>query len=80
MLQGDLTLGLFADVTRGELKGGDNVPRLPPQRVGVRLSWSGDDWKLWSLLVKADDQDKPGANEAASKDYLRWALLNFKLR
>ncbi len=39
---GELDLRLFADFVRGELDGGDDLPRLPPMRIGARLQFHHD--------------------------------------
>lgn len=71
---GQLSFGLFGNSIRGKLDRGGDVPRLPPLRIGARLGWGGSNWKLWTLLVGADEQDKPGDNEATTDDYTRWDL------
>ncbi len=71
---GDLRLGLFGDAIRGELDSGDDVPRLPPLRVGARLAWTGADWEFWTQLLDAAEQDHPGRNETATDGYTRWDL------
>lgn len=72
--QGQLTLGLFGDSIRGKLDEGGDVPRLPPMRVGSRLAWESASWSVWTVFVAADEQDKPGVNEASSNSYSRWDL------
>ncbi len=71
---GDLYLGLFGDIMRGELDNGDDVPRLPPQRIGGRLSWSSDSWQAWGQVVDAADQDRAGPNEEETQGYTRWDI------
>ena len=71
---GDVQLGLFGDVIRGELDNGDDVPRLPPHRIGGRLSWSTDVVELWTRLQDAASQNRPGPNEAATAGYTRWDM------
>lgn len=71
---GQFALGVFGDSIRGKLDEGGDVPRLPPSRVGGRLSWSGDQWGVWTLVVAADDQDKPGDHEEPSNSYTRWDM------
>lgn len=36
---GELDVRLFADYVEAELEGGENVPRIPPMRYGVRLQY-----------------------------------------
>ena len=71
---GDLRLGLFGDLTRGELESGGDVPRLPPRRLGARLNWVSESWDVWGRVVDAADQNRPGDNEAATEGYTRWDL------
>ncbi len=71
---GELQLGVFGDVTRGTLDNGDTVPRLPPRRIGGRLSWGSDALELWTRVVAAASQDRPGANEEPTDSYTRWDL------
>jgi iron complex outermembrane receptor protein len=70
----DLTFGLFGDVIDAELDGGDDVPRLPPARIGARAALAADDWRIWSRFLYAADQDNPGVNEAPTDSYQRWDL------
>ena len=69
---GELRLGVYGDSVTGELDSGADVPRLPPLRVGGRLSWQTDAWQVWGSVLDADDQDKPGENEDATEGYTRW--------
>ena len=71
---GDVRLGLFGDVIRGELDNGDDVPRLPPHRIGGRLSWSTDVLELWTRVQDAGSQNRPGPNEESTAGYTRWDL------
>lgn len=71
---GELRLGLFGDNIRGELDSGADVPRLPPHRIGSRLSWSAQRLELWGQVIDAADQDRPGDNEEATAGYTRWDL------
>ncbi|GHD35494.1 hypothetical protein GCM10007053_22470 [Halioglobus pacificus] len=64
--------GVWADYIRGELDSGDDVPRLPPMRIGGRLSWVSDRLDIWTRVVDADDQDRAGENEEETKGYTRW--------
>ncbi|MBN7797009.1 TonB-dependent receptor [Parahaliea mediterranea] len=69
---GAVLLRLFGDAIDGELDNGDDVPRLPPTRVGSRLSWVGERLEVWGRVIDAADQDKPGANEESTDGYTRW--------
>ena len=69
---GDIRLGVFGDMIYGELDEGGDVPRLPPARIGSRLSWSAERTELWARVQYADDQDSPGDFERATQSYTRW--------
>jgi iron complex outermembrane recepter protein len=71
---GDLRLRIFGDVIYGELNKGGDVPRLPPARIGSRLSWSAERLEMWASVLHAGDQDKPGDFERSSQSYTRWDL------
>lgn len=71
---GEFRLGVFADVTRGKLDSGDFVPRLPPRRMGGRLSWGNDALELWTRVVDVSSQDRAGVNEEPTNGYTRWDL------
>ncbi len=71
---GDLQLRIFGDVIYGELNKGGDVPRLPPARIGSRLSWSAERLEMWASVLHAGDQDKPGDFERSSQSYTRWDL------
>lgn len=71
---GDLRLRIFGDVIYGELNKGGDVPRLPPARIGSRLSWSAERLEMWASVLHAGDQDKPGDFERSSQGYTRWDL------
>lgn len=67
-----VALELTADSIRGKLDGGGDVPRLPPRRVGAKLSWSDSHWLAFTRVLDAADQDRPGLNEEATEGYRRW--------
>jgi iron complex outermembrane receptor protein len=71
---GDLRLGVFGDSIRGKLDSGADAPRLPPLRVGGKLSWSSEHWELWGRVLDAAEQDRPGVNEESTDAYTRWDL------
>jgi len=69
---GDLWFGLFGDMISGEFDDNGDVPRLPPSRLGARLSWSGDALGAWVSVLDAADQDDPGDFETETRGYTRW--------
>ena len=77
---GNLLLALTGDVIRGELDSGEDIPRLPPRRLGARLSWASDNWYAHARVLDAADQDRPGTNEEPTEGYTRWdAGLEYRL-
>lgn len=78
---GDLWLSLFGDMISGEFDGHGDVPRLPPYRLGARLSWSGDALGAWMSVLDAADQEHPGEFETETSGYTRWdAGLDYRWR
>lgn len=71
---GDVSFGVFGDVIYGKADQGGNIPRLPPGRVGTRFDWSTSQIDLWTSVLYAGDQDKPGDFERSSESYTRWDM------
>ena len=69
-LGGSLQLDMFADSVRAQLDSGENVPRIPPQRLGAELTLSQRYLKASVELVSVGEQSKPGPNESATEGYL----------
>ena len=72
VLNSALSLQLFGDSVNGELDNGDDVPRMPPQRIGSRLQIEGRQLSAYLSVVDAAEQDKPGLNEFETDGYTRW--------
>lgn len=70
---GNLNLTFFGDYTRGTFDQGGNVPRMPPLRYGLELSYEKNDWSLNARLTRGEAQNKVGANDTTTGGYL---LLN----
>lgn len=70
---GAIDLSLFGDYTRGEFSNGADVPRMPPLRYGLQLSYEKNEWSANARLTRAEAQTNPGDNETATDSYL---LLN----
>ncbi|MBD2858313.1 TonB-dependent receptor [Spongiibacter sp. KMU-158] len=66
-----IELRLYGDRISAELASGEDVPRLPPSRNGLALSWSYQDWSASIDYLHASKQDKPGANENPTESYNR---------
>lgn len=71
---GQLELTVFGDIIRGEFDKAVDVPRLPPHRLGGKLSYMQGDWSTFVSMVEVAKQDKPGLNETETAGYTRWNL------
>ncbi len=69
---GQLETQLFSDYVRGRFSQGDNIPRMPPLRYGVKLSWNNDDWNSFIRITRAEKQRHPGKRETQTNGY--WLL------
>lgn len=69
-----LDLELVADSIRAELNDGNDVPRIPPQRIAATLRYSMDSWSAFVGVTDAAKQNKPGSNETETAAYTRWDL------
>lgn len=57
------------DSVRAEFSGGDNVPRLPPERLGAGIWWADDAWWARVGVLHAFDQTRTGLNETETDGY-----------
>ncbi|MGK0441152.1 MAG: iron complex outermembrane receptor protein [Pseudohongiellaceae bacterium] len=71
---GQLELTVFGDIIRGDFDKAGDVPRLPPHRLGGKLSYVQRDWSTFISFMDAAKQDKPGLNETETAGYTRWDL------
>lgn len=69
---GALTIDLFGDYLDGELDTAGDIPRLPPQRLGVRLAYERDWLAGYLSVLDAAEQNRPGLNEEETDGYTRW--------
>ena len=63
---------LFSDYVRGRFIDGGDIPRMPPLRYGLQLTWEDEFWGVDMRLTRAADQNHPGANETPTDGY--WLL------
>lgn len=70
---GLVDLSLFSDYTRGTFNKGGDVPRMPPLRYGVQLSYEKSDFSSNVRLTRGEAQTHAGTNETSTASYL---LLN----
>lgn len=71
---GNLSLQTNLDWVRAELDAGGDVPRLPPLTGTLGIAWSDSDAEYYTRVTVADDQDRPGENEEATRSWSRWDL------
>jgi len=70
---GAIDLTLFGDYTRGTFDQGGDVPRMPPLRYGMQLSYEKNDWSAEVRLTRGEAQTHAGENQSDTPGYL---LLN----
>jgi len=76
----NLELTLMGDTLRARFDNGLAVPRMPPRRVGAKLSYQRGDWSAFIDVQDAAAQNEPGEQESATKAYTRWNLgLNYRV-
>lgn len=61
----------FADIVRAELDNGQDVPLMPPLRVGLGLDWDRDRWGASLLWIHADGQTRVADYETPTPGYDR---------
>lgn len=64
-------IALFGDAVRGRFDGGQDVPRLPPRRIGLAFETGWGEWHGRLRLTRAHAQNRPGENETATRGYTR---------
>jgi iron complex outermembrane receptor protein len=60
---------LFGDYTVGELAGGEDVPRMPPLRLGSRVQYHNDRLLAGIEATWYDSQTRTGAFETPTDGY-----------
>lgn len=71
-----LHLQLMGDRVTGELAGGENLPRIPPLRLGAGLHFHSERWSATSEVRWIDGQNDVAPNETPTDGY---TLLNASL-
>ncbi|MFT6957817.1 MAG: iron complex outermembrane receptor protein [Halieaceae bacterium] len=72
--QGSVALGVHGDMIFGEFDKSGDIPRLPPARIGGKLSWTSDTFSTWVSVINASDQDDSGNFETETDGYTRWDI------
>ncbi|MCF7967368.1 MAG: TonB-dependent receptor [Methylobacter tundripaludum] len=67
---GAVDLTLFGDYTRGTFEQGGNVPRMPPLRYGLQLSYEKNDWSTNARLTRGEAQNHAGEHDSNTPGYL----------
>lgn len=67
---GAIDLTLFGDYTRGTFNRGDDVPRMPPLRYGMQLSYEKNEFSSNARLTRGEAQTNAGENETDTDSYL----------
>lgn len=67
---GAVDLTLFGDYTRGTFESGGNVPRMPPLRYGLQLSYEKNDWSTNARLTRGEAQNHAGEHDSNTPGYL----------
>ncbi len=65
----ELTLDLGADHVRGQLRGGGNLPQMPPWRLGAGLSFESAGWKAGVSAWRYARQDRVAEYETPTDGY-----------
>jgi iron complex outermembrane receptor protein len=77
---GELDLRVYADYVEGELDSDDNLPRLPPLRVGARLQYHNESLIVGLESARYSKQDRTAVFEEPTPGYtminadLNWVL------
>lgn len=68
-LASPLKLTLMADTTRGKLKDGGNLPRIPPARLGGELRYALNGWNAAFGMSRYFEQDRVAELETTTGAY-----------
>ena len=66
---GSLNIKALADYTRAKLDDGNNVPRIPPYRVGGGLSWESTKFDAGVMLIHSGRQDDFGLFDTSTPSF-----------
>ena len=67
--RGVLDLRVWTDYTRGKIRGGGNLPRITPWRIGASLSGFRGPWRASIDYVRVDKQTTTAPLETATSGY-----------
>jgi iron complex outermembrane receptor protein len=66
---GALNTRLVADAVRASFRDGDDLPQIPPWRVGAELRYARESWSAGVAAHRFADQDRVAANELPTDGY-----------
>ena len=66
---GHWQLSGFYDRIRATLDNGENVPLMPPSRIGLGMDWHSDLWSVTANWIHASDQNRLADQETATPGY-----------
>ncbi len=67
--RGAAGLRLWTDYVKGELSGGENLPRIPPWRAGANLTFERKPWSMALDYTYTDDQNDVAPLETRTPGY-----------
>ena len=67
--EGEVDLRVFGDLVGAELDSGEDVPRIPPRRYGVRLAYHNDRFSAGLEATRYDAQNAVAAFESPTRGY-----------
>ncbi len=66
---GDLDLRLTYDTVKADLAGGENLPRIPADRLGAELRWSNENWRAKLGVARVGSQSDIAPFELPTDGY-----------
>ena len=66
-----LGLRVFGDLVRGKLSSGENLPRIPPSRIGFEVDWRRDPWSADVSAIRVSSQNRVSPLETTTPGYTR---------
>ena len=67
--RGEVDLRVFGDYTIGELSSGEDIPRMPPLRIGARIQYHTERLLTGLEATHYDEQTRTGAFETPTAGY-----------
>ncbi|NQY38103.1 MAG: TonB-dependent receptor [Alteromonadaceae bacterium] len=64
-----IKISLFSDYIKAKLDGGDNLPRIPPMRVGGQFDYQGNNYAAQLSVTRYFEQDDIAEHETETDGY-----------